>query len=286
MPQSTIRYGIDFPTGIRILFSIVEKSNGELILPIKSAERMGPDWTTGPIVLEQRYSIHPSPKSADFTTIKQTINLEGGKSITTVALTDAVKKKSGFSIILVRRCQNLVDSPQPAFRTKPHDRLLTLNGFDPITFTLFFGLFVGHPETKFDTTDDELVIAPFYFQKFQVVLITSLFYMPSYRTTEMLHALTSRPESAKHQHQETVFRHLMMGKSPEICVRQYRTSVRWLAKNFLEKTMLPQLTTPSTIDFVREQIARLGDVTLSTQELGTTGQLIHMLSDGKPPIPR
>jgi len=285
MPQSTSRFAINFPAGTRILFSIVEKSNGELILPIKSAERMGPDWTTGPTVLEHRYSIHPSSKSADFTTIKQTINLEGGKRITTVALTDAIKKKSGFSIVLVRRCQNLVESPQPMFLPKPRDRLLALNGFDPIMYTLFFGIFVGHPDTKFDATADEIVIAPFYFQKFQVLLMASLFYMPSHHTTEMLHALTSPPELAKHQPQEAVLRHLMTGKSPEICVRQYRTSVRWLAKSFLEK-MLPQLTTPSTADFVRGQIAELGNVTLSSQELGTTGQLIHMLSDGNPPVSR
>lgn len=35
-----------------------------------------------------------------------------------------------------------------------------------------------------------------------------------------------------------------------------------------------------------KQIAQLGDVMLSTQELGTTGQLIHMLTDGKIPNPQ
>ena len=228
---------------------------------------------------EQRYSIHPSPKSPEFTTIKQTINVEGSRRITTVALTDAVKKQSGFSIILVRRCQNLVDAPRISFRHKPQDKLLGLAEFDPTQFTLFVGIFVGHPDTKFDVTNEEIVIAPFYFGNFQIVLMASLLTMPSHHTTEFVHALTTPPELAKHEHQGKLLRHLMTGKSPLICIQQYQNSVKWLAKRFLER-MLLEVTNPEVAEAIRKRISAMGNVTLKPQDLGLAGQSIHLLTDG------
>jgi hypothetical protein len=96
----------------RQLFSVVEKNNGELTIPINAAEL----FVSGGIekrVREHRYSIHPSPKSQNYTTIKQTVELENNERVTTVSLTDAVKKRNGFSIIYVRRCQNLMNEKYP-----------------------------------------------------------------------------------------------------------------------------------------------------------------------------
>jgi hypothetical protein len=281
MSQNTTKFAVRVPDGERILFSIVEKTNGELILPISGAEKMGIDWTTGPNVREQRYSIHPSPKSADFTTVKLTIVLEEHPSTTIVALTNAVKKKTGFSIILVRRCQNLVHATQRPIRHKPQDQLVTLPEFDPTKFTLFHGLFVGHPKSKFDATEPNVIIAPLFFKNFQIVVMASLFRMPSHRTTEFLHALTVRPEAAKHEQQEALLRFLMTGRPPEICIRQYKNSVNWLAKRFLER-MLPEALNPETAAAIRDRIGSLGDVTLTQQDLGITGQTILVLRDGKP----
>jgi hypothetical protein len=281
MSQNTTRFAVRVPDGERILFSIVEKTNGELILPISGAEKMGTDWTTGPNVREQRYSIHPSPKSADFTTLKLTIVLEGHPSTTIVALTNAVKKKSGFSIILVRRCQNLVHATQRPIRHKPRDKLVTLPEFDPMKFTLFHGLFVGHPKSKFDATEPNVIIAPLFFKNFQIIVMASLFRMPSHRTTESVHALTARPESAKHAQQEALLRFLMTGRPPEICIRQYNNSVNWLAKRFMER-ILPETLNPETAAAIQNRISSLGDVTLTQQELGITGKTILMLRDGKP----
>ena len=243
---------------------------------------MGPHWETGPLVLEHRYSIHPSPRSAEFTTIKQTINLEGGKSITTVALTDAVKKKTGFSIIWVRRCQNLVDAPIVVFKPQPQDRFLTLNQFDPTKFTLFIGLFIGHPDAKFEAADDEIIISPFNFRNFQIVVMASLFSIPSWHTTEFLHALTTRPELARHEQQEKLLRYLMIGKPSLICLQQYRNSVSWLAKHFLEQ-MLPQVQNSDVAMAIKQRIKELGRVSLTEQELGMVGRSIHMLENVKLP---
>lgn len=285
LAQATTRFAVNVPGGEHILFSIVEKPNGELILPIVSAERMGPNWDTGPRVLEHRYSIHTSPQSQDFTTIKQTINLATGPSVTTVALTDAVKKRTGFSLILVRRCQNLVDAPHVAFRHKHRDKLFVLPEFDPIKFTLFVGMFVGHPDELFGSTDDEIIISPFHFRTFQIVIMASLIAMPSHHTTQFVHALTTPPDLAKHEQQRELLHYLMMGKPASICIRQYRTSVKWLTKQYLEK-MLPQITHQDVLDEVQKRISAIGDVTLTPQTLGIVGRSIHMLTDGKLPNPR
>ncbi len=190
MPRSVTRFSIQVPGGIRTLFTVVEKPNGELIIPLKGAQRFGADWATAENVLEQRYSIHPSPRSKDFNVIKLTLNLESGRSVTTVALTDAAKLKNGFSIVFVRRCQRLIDS-EPE-QPNPKEKTFSLARFDPALFNFIHALFVGHPETNFTVTDPNVVINSFSFRRFKLVIMASLYQLPSHHTTEFLHSITCR----------------------------------------------------------------------------------------------
>src|SRR5215831_13113638 len=108
------------------------------------------------------------------------------------ALTDAVKLKNGFSIILVRRCQRLTDDHSEEI--KPNERAFLLPEFDPL-LTLFHAIFVGHPDTVFDASDPDVVAAPFPFKNFKIVVMASLGRIPSHRTTEFLHSVTMPPET-------------------------------------------------------------------------------------------
>jgi len=84
------------------------------------------DWDTSPSILEWRISIHPSLTSEAFTTVKKTTVLADGKRITAVALTDAVKGKTGFSGIFVRRSEDLSgDRYAPLGKLKVGDRLVS-----------------------------------------------------------------------------------------------------------------------------------------------------------------
>jgi hypothetical protein len=267
--------------GFRTLFTVIERPSGELIIPIKGGERFGPDWNSGKKVLEQRYSIHLSPKSAEFNVLKQTVNLEGGESISTVALTDAVKAKRGFSILFARRCQGLADQPPEAIN--PKQQTYALAEFDQTMFNLMHAIFVGSPESKFDARDEKIVINSWTFKKFKIVVMASLYMLPSHHTTEMLHALTLPPETAKQQ--EAVSRFLMQGRSPDVCLEQYRNSVKLLTRRFLEMILKTENDlNPRTVEMIRDDLAKIGEVGLADIELGPGRPRVHMLTSGPLPI--
>lgn len=282
MPRNTTRYGVRVAGGFRTLFTIIEKPGGELIIPIKGAERSGSDWSSGKKVLEQRYSIHPSPKSAEFNVLKLTINLEGGESISTVALTDAVKAKRGFSILFARRCQTFADSPPEVIN--PKQQTYALAEFDPTMFNLMHAVFVGSADSEFDARDENIVINSWTFEKFKIVVMASLYMLPSHHTTEMLHALTLPPETAKQQ--EEVRRFLMQGRSPEVCLEQYRNSVKLLARRFLNMILETEKLDPKTVEMIRNDLAKIGEVGLTDIELESGRPRVHMLTSGAPPVLR
>lgn len=102
--QPKVAFCINVDGSPRSLFTVYEQNDGELILTIKSGETIGLQ-EGGKKILQQRYSIHLNQNSPDYNVIKQTITVEG-EEIATVALTDAIKKASGFAHIYSRRFPN------------------------------------------------------------------------------------------------------------------------------------------------------------------------------------
>jgi hypothetical protein len=135
------RYAVRIGGSLRILFTVLEKANGELIIPTKTGERA--ENNLGPRLLEQRYSVHPSPQSSEFTTIKQTVNTDDGKTETSVILTDAVKLKTGFAIVFVRRVQDLTPERYAIQSTnRKNERTFVIADLDPVLHTLFISVYL------------------------------------------------------------------------------------------------------------------------------------------------
>jgi hypothetical protein len=109
--------------------------------------------------------------------------------------------------------------------------------------------------------------------------------MPSHWTTQYTHAVTLPPETAMPGMSPEVLRYQMAGKSPDICIVQYQNSVKTLVRNFWI-AVLPELTRPELIEYAKEQIELVSDVSLVALEGGTNPLSIHMLTSGKPPNPR
>jgi hypothetical protein len=256
MPRIRTIFAVEVEDGLCPLFTVVEKPSGELTIGIASAERFGSDHTQGPEVREQRYSIHPSPRSADYTTIKHTLNLSDGQQITHVIVTDAVKRRTGFASVLVRRMPN---PEQSGRRVSDKDRatsqIYCLPKYDPSQFTLFHGLFVGPRGLKFGAQHEGVGIVQHEFRCFSLVIPATYSAVPSHHTTEYMHILTLRPEHPNNPDLETALRKQMSGRSDEACLRQYRFSYLDLMKRFLT-ARLPDLTNPETEnhmrDFIRE----------------------------------
>ena len=128
--------------------------------------------------------------------MKLTINMEDGRSVRLAALTDAVKKRNGFSILLVRRCEDLSRLDE-APRDPNKERILTLAEYDPARDNFYYGIFVGHPDTVFDTTDPGLSFNKFSFASFNIVVVCSFVELPSYHTTDIVHSLTYRRKATR-----------------------------------------------------------------------------------------
>jgi hypothetical protein len=163
MPRSRTRFMVRTPNGPRTLFSVIEKANGELVITLKTGGYFGSPPQPDSRVIEQRYSIHTSPKSPDYNVMKLTINMEDGRPVHLVALTDAVKKRNGFSTLLVRRCEDLSRLDE-APRGQNKERILTLAEYDPARGNFYYGIFVGHPDTVFDATDPGIALINFLSQ--------------------------------------------------------------------------------------------------------------------------
>lgn len=284
MPLRKTRYVVRVGGSLRILFTVLEKQNGELIIPTRTGERAESDL--GPRILEQRYSVHPSPRSAEFTTIKQTINTDDGKTETSVILTDAVKLKAGFAIIFVRRVQDLTpDRYTIQSGNKKHEQTYVLADLDPVLHTLFFGILVGHRDTPFDISNDDVVVSHFPFREFKVIILSTAKLIPVHFSTEYAHAVTFPPETFSDIKSQAILRSHMQGKSPDICVRQFLNTVRMLESRLWEKALL-EVTEPQLIEFVQEKIKALDGFTMEPSGLDTAPRSVYTLSDGKPPNPQ
>jgi hypothetical protein len=194
MPAKRIRITVLVDGVRRSLFSVLEKPNSDLIIVLGGPPRLSKnlDWEASPRIVENRISVHRSPLSEQYTTIKKTLNTQNGEIVTAVALTDAVKLQTGFSPIFTRRVEDLSgDGYSPLGKIKVGDLLLTLPEFDRGQFTLFVGLFVGHPGVEFSHpgVDLEYAVESMIFKEFQLIAIFSLYPMASHYTSEYAYSV-------------------------------------------------------------------------------------------------
>ena len=272
MPPKRIIYTAKVLGKDRVLFSILEKSNGELIIPIRTAEKYGNEYDGGVDILEQRYSVHPSLQSTEFTTIKHTTNIADGSQIISVLLTDAIKKNTGFSLIFVRRCHDL--SPDK-YILSSNDQLrhtiISLLDYDPSISTLYYGVIIGPTNAEFINYDPKITSTVRHFKRFSVIVSSSIYTCPSYYTSEFAHLYTRDPKIAETSFQSIVYRQHMRGKSAQICNIQYMNITYELAKRFFE-IMLPTLHDQAVIQNVKNDI------------LGLQQRIIPLAVDAEPPI--
>ena len=153
--MGTVRFTIDVNGQPRTLFSVVERRN-DVTLVLKSAHfnaRHGsavfleyfPSNTSSKII-ENRYSIHPSPSSDSINVIKHTMVLANGDRIHNRNYTQVIKKKERFTLVYCRQCGNIA---LPRYAAQGKFTNVSLGSFEPQYFTLMYGVFVGASDAEF-----------------------------------------------------------------------------------------------------------------------------------------
>ncbi len=285
--MSRIRVATIVDGAHRGLFSIQEKPNGELLVPVPTGARHGNiedlanlEYETAPTVLERRISIHESPNSEKYTTIKRTTVLSNGKHITAVALTDAVKTKNGFGSVFVLRSENMSgEGYAPLGNVKVGDRLLSTPEYDPKIYTLFTGLYIGHPDVAFEVRgiDPMILIEPIRFRKFQLVVMFYIMELRSHYSGEMGSQVTFNPTSVPIE-DRPLYDELMRGKSAPDCVRLFQNGVWSLARRVLD-VELREAKTPAAISYFKTRLDRIPKKTTIAVERDTELPPTHILFD-------
>jgi hypothetical protein len=235
----------------KTLFTIYEQPDEELILAIKFAE----NYTTGTggKILEQRYSIHLSPKSPDFNVIKQTFVTEH-ELLTSVALTDAFKKNTGFAPIYSRLCPNLSLDKYTSDSDAPR---VILGSYDPGTETFVHGVFVGNAGVSFPREGAGTVsVIEHDFSRFRVIVVADPFPMSSYNKGFLTHHLTLNPERGPEAEQQ--FRkNTMKGQSAPSCFVTFQYDRAGLAARILDDKLKEPLVDSERrkLSNFREQVA-------------------------------
>ncbi len=223
---------------LRNLLSIKESPKGDVYIRLKSGRQVGipPNEIK---ISEHRYSIHVSPRSANYTTLKRTLQLEGGQSSTGCALTDAVKCNNGFSPIFSHRTTDLSGSDYDV-KNDNTDSIL-LKSFDPEKEGLVFTIFVGNPEENFLKQSDNAIIAKFNTKNFQFIICYCFirfsqnlpipFSLPFAWTMD---SITFDPETFNKQSSIYGAHEKMSGDAPQECIKYFCSSKDFLMINLLE----------------------------------------------------
>lgn len=138
MPKPTI-FSISVSGHARQLFSIQEKSSGDLTLivkhsPFSGAEEAGPP-AEGDAVIEERFSIHISPESSRVNVIKYTQVLKDGRRRITRNYTEAIKIHDRLAGIYMRRNGDMSESRYIVKAKK--GKIVSLGSYDPKFLNLY-----------------------------------------------------------------------------------------------------------------------------------------------------
>ncbi|MBY5606583.1 hypothetical protein [Rhizobium leguminosarum] len=213
----------------RSLFTVHEQKQGDVYIRLISGLNSGMNDVD--TISEHRYSIHVSPKSKDYNVIKRTLTAKDKSSLTSVALTNAVKARTGFTHIVSQSFTDLTDR----IYDRPEDGklILPLNTFDQRKQTFMLSLFVGYPDAIFPKTYPELITI-FHTKFFQFVICSDVLDFPSTFFGRTIDSATFRPEDFENERDQAHARRLMEGYGPERCIALARSLHKWMHIGVLE----------------------------------------------------
>lgn len=202
----------------RSLFTIHEQKQGDVYIRMISGLNAGMNNVDA--IGEHRYSIHVSPRSPQYNVVKRTFTVKNEAPLTSVALTNAVKARTGFTHIVSQSFSDL----NGRIYDRPNDGkpLILLNTFDHRKQTLMLSLFVGYSDAIFPETHPEMITV-FHTKFFQFVVCSAVLDFPSTFFGRTIDTVTFRPEDFEDQGDQAHATTLMQGYGPDRCLALARS---------------------------------------------------------------
>jgi hypothetical protein len=227
MPQSRFYFTIKCAGFHRAFLSSVENTRsdkGDVYLILSSGINfMAPnrDDLSGPQIISQRYSLHASKISNDYTTIKQTLILRDSPTIYTYQITDAIKRKSGFAPLFSCYCQNL-DRGRYLVAENRIPLCINIGHYNPLHFTFVYSLFVGPTDLMFGEGNQTTNVLQHVFGECSIVLLWSFLTLPSHSTGRYLHHVTINPvEAGSDSTTKKALEDIMIGRPRQSCLDNF-----------------------------------------------------------------
>lgn len=233
MSKSHLRLTIETEAGPRLLLSIAERKQGDLVLDFKPSpygREIGSRRLTGQIA-SQKFSVHCTPNAADGNTITHTTVFRDGTSTKHHHFSRAIKQTNSFAPIFVRRFYNLASGDTLTHNSKAE--VFCLGEMQASHFTLMLGVFVGARDRPFEAPDDDRIsVYQKPFGMFRVVVLWSFFPLPSDETSESAIIMTLPPGTADKSLYERSFE-TMEGYSEQECVGFFYNITGGLLSSFV-----------------------------------------------------
>jgi hypothetical protein len=216
----------------RALVTFRENTKGDLYIGMYSGLQVGvpPDNIK---IKEHRYSLHVSERIPTDNLIKRTFILEDGSERNLYTYTNAVKTKSGFFCISLKRYSDLSASYYDVSENTSFKKI-NIGDFSPSHHTLIVGIFVGSPESLFPETSDTCLIFRVVSLLFQIIILVAWNQAPATPFAWFMDSVTMPSEEGMSDEEKQSLAKFMSGKSPTQCMKYFSDAVIYLTKNQLE----------------------------------------------------
>jgi hypothetical protein len=235
MATPDVRFTINAGNRTAAFLSVIETRTGELRLILRSGENRETEIHPGTKIATEKYSIHNSDQSPDYTTLHYSMICEDAWRAHAFQLTDAIKKNTGFAPLYVSATSDL-SMPQYAFTQKRKTKLVNMGSYNPKSHTFCYGVIVGHRDASFAIKPPSFVnVLQSKFKRYNIILLWSFATLLSSPFCSMSHVFTIRPEHANTPDGEALLRSMMGGRTIETCVDYYLQARKILMEQQIEK---------------------------------------------------
>ena len=237
MPRNRTRFCVSVDGRPRELFAVTEDNSGRLTLTIRSAGHLADGSVRIPTEFH-KISVHPNPKSERFNTVHLTWKLTNGEVIERHLLTDAVKKRTGFAHIYIRRCPHLgQEALAPSDEGRPTTKLIIVDDHDPERFIFIHSILIGSPNNEFPSFPGMLPrVTQYAFKNFRVIVLSAQIILRSIRSGAFIYLFTMAHEELRGEWTRRIVGELMQGRAPDECAIEFRVGASELVLVVLESS--------------------------------------------------
>lgn len=195
MPNSKFRFTVTTAGAPRVFLSGSERASSDLTLFPKTRRGQFFGFQNSVQIVNHRFSVHSSPASPTYNTIKQTIILANGKKVTSALVTDALKRSNSFALLYVKLGPELRHA-EYVLNAADKAKRIDLGLFDSERFNFCHAVVIGPKGVQFDAERTDFNVSVHEFALCNLIILSSFLTVPNdglhlWRGTISLHQFST-----------------------------------------------------------------------------------------------